>query len=116
MRKVIRTKNTLHQRNQEINTATRKISINLENSTVLQNKKNKTTFDVAIVEPIRNEDTQERRQSQTVIVPDTQETDDQLKIQLKTYNELGTESLKFRRWFRQLCVFYKIKTTQIPKY
>ena len=40
MRKVIRMKNTLHQRNQEINTATRKISINLGNSTVLQyNKK-----------------------------------------------------------------------------
>ena len=27
-------------------------------------------------------------------------------FQLKIYNELGTESLKFRRWFRQLCVFY----------
>ena len=26
--------------------------------------------------------------------------------QLKIYNELGIESLKFRRWFRQLCVFY----------
>ena len=39
MRKVIRTKNALHQRNQEINTATRKISINLRNSTVLQNNK-----------------------------------------------------------------------------
>ena len=26
------------------------------------------------------------------------------------------ESLKLRRWFRRLCVFYKIKTTQIPKY
>ena len=36
--------------------------------------------------------------------------------QLKIYNELGFESLKFRRWFRRLCVFYKIKTTQIPKY
>ena len=36
--------------------------------------------------------------------------------QLKIYNELGLESLKFRRWFRQMCVFYKIKTTQIPKY
>ena len=35
--------------------------------------------------------------------------------QLKIYNELGSKSLKFRRWFRQLCVFYKIKTTQIPK-
>ena len=36
--------------------------------------------------------------------------------QLKIYNELGIESLKFRRWLRQLCVFYKIKTTQIPIY
>ena len=35
--------------------------------------------------------------------------------QLKIYNELGFESLKFRRWFRRLCVFYKIKITQIPK-
>ena len=30
--------------------------------------------------------------------------------QLKIYNELGIES------FWSLCVFYKIKTTQIPKY
>ena len=36
--------------------------------------------------------------------------------QLKIYNELGLESLKFRRWFRRMCLFYKIKTTQIPKY
>ena len=36
--------------------------------------------------------------------------------QLKIYNELGFESLKFRKWFRQLFVFYKIKTNQIPKY
>ena len=36
--------------------------------------------------------------------------------QLKIYNKLGFESLKFRKWFRQLCVFYKIKTNQIPKY
>ena len=36
--------------------------------------------------------------------------------QLKIYNGLGFESLKFRRWFRRLCVFYKIKTTQTPKY
>ena len=36
--------------------------------------------------------------------------------QLKIYNELGIESLKFRRWFRCLCVFFKIKTTKIPKY
>ena len=38
-------------------------------------QKNKTTFDVVVIEPIRNEKTEERRQSQTVIVPDTQETD-----------------------------------------
>ena len=37
--KMIRTKNTLHQRNQEIYLATGKISINLENSIALQNNK-----------------------------------------------------------------------------
>ena len=36
--------------------------------------------------------------------------------QLKIYNKLGTESLEFRRWFRRLCVFFKIKTNQIPEY
>ena len=30
---------------------------------------------MVVNEPIRNEETKERRQSQTVIVPDTQETD-----------------------------------------
>ena len=39
MRKMIRKKNTLHQRNQEITTATRKGSRNLGNSIVLQNNK-----------------------------------------------------------------------------
>ena len=29
---------------------------------------------MVVIEPIRNEKTEERRQSQTVIVPDTQET------------------------------------------
>ena len=29
--------------------------------------------------------------------------------QSKLYNELGLKSLKFRRWFRQLCTFFKIK-------
>ena len=33
--------------------------------------------------------------------------------QLKMYNELGIESLKFRRWFMRLCVFLKWK---IPKF
>ena len=36
--------------------------------------------------------------------------------QQKIYNELGFESLRFRRWFRRLCAFYKIKTTQLPSY
>ena len=36
--------------------------------------------------------------------------------QFKIYNKLGFESLKFRKWFSQLFVFYKIKTNQIPKY
>ena len=29
---------------------------------------------------------------------------------LKTYEELGLELLKFRRWMHCLCVFYKIET------
>ena len=36
--------------------------------------------------------------------------------QQKIYNELGLESLHFRRWFRRLCVFYKIKITHLPSY
>ena len=36
--------------------------------------------------------------------------------QLKIYKELGFESLKFRRWFRCLCFFYKLRSTQTPKY
>ena len=44
IRKMIRTKNTLHQRNQEIYTATRKRSINLGNSIVLQNNKKAKQF------------------------------------------------------------------------
>ena len=39
MRKMVRTKNTLHQWNQEITTVTRKRSINLGNSIVFQNSK-----------------------------------------------------------------------------
>ena len=34
----------------------------------------------------------------------------------KLYNELGLESLKFRRWFRQLCTFFKIKVYGKPEY
>ena len=36
--------------------------------------------------------------------------------QQKIYNKLGFESLRFRRWFRRMCAFYKIKTTQLPSY
>ena len=36
--------------------------------------------------------------------------------QLKIHNELGIETLKFKRWFRRLCVYYKTKTTEIPNY
>ena len=36
--------------------------------------------------------------------------------QTKLYKELGLESLKFRRWFRGLCTFLKIKTSAKPEY
>ena len=36
--------------------------------------------------------------------------------QLKIYKKLGLESLKFRRWFRRLCLFYKLRSTQTPEY
>ena len=36
--------------------------------------------------------------------------------QIKLYNELGLESREFRRWFRKLCLFYKIKKTGLPEY
>ena len=36
--------------------------------------------------------------------------------QEKLYKELGLESLKSRRWFRRLCIFYKIQSTQTPYY
>ena len=35
--------------------------------------------------------------------------------QSKLYNELSFESPKFRRWFRKLCTFYKIKTIGVRK-
>ena len=34
----------------------------------------------------------------------------------KIYNELGLESLRFRRYFRRLCTFFKIKQTEMPSY
>ena len=58
MQKMIRTKNTLHQRNQEIKTATRKICITLGNSIILYiGNSKKKTVDVSVIEPIRTEET-----------------------------------------------------------
>ena len=34
----------------------------------------------------------------------------------KIYNELGLESLRFRRYFRRLCTFFKIKQTEMRSY
>ena len=34
----------------------------------------------------------------------------------KIYSELGLESLQDRRWYRKLCVFYKILNSVSPKY
>ena len=36
--------------------------------------------------------------------------------QTKIYKELGLESLKFRRYFRRLCTFFKIKQSELPSY
>ena len=34
--------------------------------------------------------------------------------QMKLYKELGVESLKFRHWFRKLCLFFKIIKYGLP--
>ena len=31
------------------------------------------------------------------------------------YGELGVKSLKFRRWFRKLFTFFKLKTSGLPE-
>ena len=36
--------------------------------------------------------------------------------QTKIYKELGLESLKFRRYFRRLCTFFKIQHSGLPSY
>ena len=36
--------------------------------------------------------------------------------QTKIYNELGLESLRYRRYFRRLCTFFKIKQIGLPSY
>ena len=34
----------------------------------------------------------------------------------KIYKELGLESLQLRRWYRKLCLFYKVFNNEDPKY
>ena len=34
----------------------------------------------------------------------------------KLYIELGLETLKYRRWLKRLCCFYKVKNNGIPPY
>ena len=34
----------------------------------------------------------------------------------KVYQELGLESLQQRRWYRKLCLFFKVYKNQCPKY
>ena len=34
----------------------------------------------------------------------------------KLYQELGLESLKSRRWYRKLCLFFKLKKNKYPSY
>ena len=36
--------------------------------------------------------------------------------QVKVYNELGLDSLAFRRWLRKLCLSYETKKTGLPEY
>ena len=35
--------------------------------------------------------------------------------QTELYNELEFESLKFRKWMRRLCMFYKIEKLKMPE-
>ena len=35
--------------------------------------------------------------------------------EIKLYKELGLESLRYRRWFRRLCTFFKIKIHSKPR-
>ena len=34
----------------------------------------------------------------------------------KIYQELGFESLRVRRWYRKLCLFYKVLNNEHPQY
>ena len=36
--------------------------------------------------------------------------------QTKLYNELATELMKLRQWFRRLCYFFKIQSSGLPQY
>ena len=34
----------------------------------------------------------------------------------KIYQDLGFESLRVRRWYRKLCLFYKVLNNELPQY
>ena len=36
--------------------------------------------------------------------------------QAKLYEKLGLETLKLRQWCQRLCIFYKVKTSDLPLY
>ena len=40
----------------------------------------------------------------------------QRNVEEKNYQELGLESLQQRRWYRKLCLFFKVYKNQCPKY
>ena len=85
IRKMTRTKNALHEWNQEINTRGKKNKHKFGKFNA-PSKQQKNFADVVVIEPIRNEKTKERRQSQTVIVPDTQEADGDQQLNGKDGN------------------------------
>ena len=81
-------------------------------------ERNETTFDVVVIKPIRNEKTEEGRQSQTVIVPDTQETDgdqqsnaeDANKVQLAPIKQTDNNSPQSHKFIQYMPYRYEGKS------
>ena len=38
------------------------------------------------------------------------------KSQAKLHKEIGLGTLRFRWWYRRLCMFYKVKMSGLPRY